>query len=414
MNGQPVSVTAADGARRAFSSGRAGREHWYRLILPAPRPESAWSWPFALRDPPSHGAVLFDRGRTFAAVGGRSGRSPSHKGRKRWEAFHQGVSMPVAEPNRRLAALLHEATWNASGLARAVRELGAAQGLTLRYDRTAVAHWLGGTLPRHPAPQLVAAALTQRLGRLITAQDAGLTRPRKSPLELSVTPVVEADPVRRLLKLCAGESDPERRAFLAKSAYTVSALAAPAAFQSPSSAATPPPSTSPRPGEVRVGASDAAALQDMTQTFAMLTEQHGGAYVRAMLTAYLNDQVSRVLHATATARLRTKLLVGAAQLTHLLAAANDDSGNPGLAQHYFHTALALSRQAGDLRLHAITLRAMSVQALRLGHRRYAHALAEAAFGTPYGVGDPATTSFLLVQRARTHAVNGERRQQRLI
>ena len=75
--------------------------------------------------------------------------------------------------NDRLAALLREADWTNGELAHAVNTLGAAEGLSLRYDRTSVAHWLSGTRPRPPVPDLVAAALTQRTGRLVIAEDTG-------------------------------------------------------------------------------------------------------------------------------------------------------------------------------------------------------------------------------------------------
>ncbi|MER5888653.1 hypothetical protein ABT160_32915 [Streptomyces sp. NPDC001941] len=277
-----------------------------------------------------------------------------------------------------------------------------------------MAHWLAGTLPRHPVPQLVAAALSQRLGRLVTAQDAGLTRSPQTPLPPCDTQSVEADPVRRLLNLCTTETDPERRAFLAKTAYTVGSLALTGSFASafadPVRAAAPTAARqAPMTAAARVAQCDALVLRQMTQTFATLAERHGGAHIRAMLATYLSDQVSHLLHAPATGPLHADLLAGAAQLTHLLATMNDDSGHPGLAQRYFRTALDLSEQAQAPHLYAITLRAMSVQALRLGHPLHAHHLAEAAVDTLTSHGGPATASFLLIQRAHTHAVNGDHR-----
>ncbi|MFD7512563.1 hypothetical protein ACFV5N_24940, partial [Streptomyces sp. NPDC059853] len=55
-------------------------------------------------------------------------------------------------PNHQLRALLREAGWTQQELARAVNTLGTETGTPLRYDRTAVAHWLSGTQPRHPVP----------------------------------------------------------------------------------------------------------------------------------------------------------------------------------------------------------------------------------------------------------------------
>ncbi len=54
--------------------------------------------------------------------------------------------------NAWLGDLLAEAGWSGAELARAVNALGTLHGLALRYDRTAVAHWLSGTRPRRPVP----------------------------------------------------------------------------------------------------------------------------------------------------------------------------------------------------------------------------------------------------------------------
>lgn len=292
--------------------------------------------------------------------------------------------MPGHAPNNKLAALLAEAGWSAGDLARSVRALGAAQGLALRYDRTAVAHWLTGTRPRPPAPHLIAAALSERIGRLVTVQDAGFAPAPQAPSAPSSTPSAEADPVHHLLNLCRTETDPERRSFLAKTAYAVTT----AASALPDFGALPVEGRK-EPTGIQVATCDVEALNEMTQTFATLADRHGGAHVRAMLASYLADQVGRLLHAPANGALHNDLLRGAGQLTHLLALTNDDSGHPGLAQRYFRTALDLATRAGDARLYAITLRAMSAQALRLGHLRHALQLAEASISALPAHADPA-------------------------
>ncbi|MFD3976744.1 hypothetical protein [Streptomyces cyaneofuscatus] len=223
---------------------------------------------------------------------------------------------------------------------------------------------------------------------------------------------MEADPVRRLLHLLIAETDSERRAFLAKAAYTVTTTAV-TGILAYAVDEIRRPTTQPGDAEVssvniQVSEYDALALGQMTQAFASLVERHGGGHVRSMLTTYLNDQVRHSLRAPASAQVRSDLLAGAAQLTHLLAMMNDDSGHYGLAQSYFHSALHLAREARAPHLQAITLRAMSAQALRLGHPLYALHLAEAAVEIPMAHDNPSTTSFLLTQRAHTYAVTGDR------
>ncbi|MCX4237853.1 hypothetical protein ACH4Y0_35835 [Streptomyces sp. NPDC020707] len=211
--------------------------------------------------------------------------------------------------------------------------------------------------------------------------------------------------MHHLLNLCRTETDPERRSFLAKTAYAVTT----AASALPDFGALPVEGRK-EPTGIQVATCDVEALKEMTQTFATLADRHGGAHVRAMLASYLADQVGRLLHAPANGALHNDLLRGAGQLTHLLALTNDDSGHPGLAQRYFRTALDLATRAGDARLYAITLRALSAQALRLGHLRHALQLAEASISALPAHADPAPRAFLLAQRAYAGAAHGDRRR----
>ncbi|MQS09574.1 hypothetical protein FNX48_021080, partial [Streptomyces sp. IF17] len=85
-------------------------------------------------------------------------------------------------PNERLRSLLDEADWTQEALARSVNAIGSEIGCPLRYDRTAVAHWLAGTLPREPVPELAAEALSRRIGRPVTPEAAGFgTAAARSP-----------------------------------------------------------------------------------------------------------------------------------------------------------------------------------------------------------------------------------------
>ncbi|MEC4020693.1 hypothetical protein [Streptomyces sp. H27-D2] len=310
--------------------------------------------------------------------------------------------MPHRPPNRQLTALLLEAHWSSGELARAVNALGTLQGLPLRYDRTAVAHWLTGSRPNGPVPDLAAQALSHRSGRLITAADTGLAQslqPHTAPRD---RPGMESDPVLRLIALCRNDADPARRADLTQAAYTLAILTLPAW-----------PRTGPlhRPALKRGASSaDVQTLTEMTDVFSGLADAHGGAHARSALATYLADDAGRLLTAPAPAGLHRQLLTCCAQLTHLLASMTTDTGHHGLAQRYYTTALTLAHHANDRTTYAITLRAMSTQTLRLGHPRRAADLAEAAVDTAGSAVGPATLAFLLAQRALTHATNGRPRQ----
>ncbi|MER5772408.1 hypothetical protein [Streptomyces sp. NPDC001985] len=310
--------------------------------------------------------------------------------------------MARRQPNLLLAELLHEADWGPAQLARSVNAVGAAQGMRLAYDRTSVAHWLTGSRPNPPIPDLVASALSARSGRLVTAVDTGLVRHRQ-PAGDALPRQGEGDAVERLTALCRADSEPLKRARLARTAYSVGAAGASPVWR-------PKRHVSVRAGDTgrRVTPADVHRLHGMTKVFSDLMAVHGGAHARTALTAYLADDTSRLLAGPAAPALRPGLFTGAGQLTHLLARMSMDAGAPGLAQRYFTSALDLAREADDRRLYAITLRAMSVQALDLGFGGQARRLAETAVDTTGPVTDPYTASFLLGQRAAVHACARDR------
>lgn len=306
-------------------------------------------------------------------------------------------------PNPHLAALLAEAHWSATELARTVNALGTAQGLTLRYDRTAVAHWLTGSRPRPPIPDLVASAFSRRCHRLITSHDTGLTQTAQ-PKDFSIRhPHEEGQAMQRITALCRAETDPARRFSLTSCVYSLSAVSGVFSW-------TPvPPSPTPLSAVRPLTPADVETQRQMVSLFADLTERYGGAHGRAALLAYLADTIGPLLNMrTASAALRRALFTTAAQLTHLLARMTTDAGHPGLAQRYFTSALELAREADDRNLYAITLRAMSLQALNLEHPQQAHHLAEAAIEAAGPHPPPATHAFLLSQRALTHAIQHQR------
>ncbi|MFD9427663.1 MULTISPECIES: tol-pal system YbgF family protein [unclassified Streptomyces] len=302
--------------------------------------------------------------------------------------------MPRGVANEKLAVLLEATSWSAADLARAVNALGEARGLRLRYDRTSVAHWLRGSRPRGPVPDLVAQALSLRAGRLISAEDAGLTHPDRLPGSGRLPPGTGREgggglPV--LIALCGQDADPNQRAALVGISYLL----------------VPPPVWRPDPfhpgpgGELHASA-DQEFLNTMVQLFAGLVSAHGGAYIRSALAAYLADNAARLTSVPAGENVNPHILNHCARLVHLLAFMTADSGHHGLADRYYRLALELAREAGNRAAYAITLRAMSVQALGLGHIHQAHCLADSAVECA-GRNDPAVLAFVLAQRGHTHA-----------
>ncbi|MEU7318401.1 hypothetical protein [Streptomyces sp. NPDC007083] len=308
-------------------------------------------------------------------------------------------------PNHRLNALLMESGWTAAALAREVNAIGDAQGWQLSYTRSSVAHWLRGSRPRAPVPELVAVAFSRQLGRPVTAEDTGLRQLTSDQASLSLTTAAGRTPSDRLLLLIRGDTDPARRVQLRQLPYSPPQDTE---VRWPTQA---PPLQTPSMGGSRSTAMSCGvgALPATIRGVAHLIEEHGGAHARTAVAAYLADDVCPLLIHRAPRQLRRELFVRTAQLTYLLGVMTDDAGHYELAKRYYTAAVGLARQAGHRPAFAITLRAMSLQALRLGHPREAHDLATCAVDAAGRNASGAVRSFVLIQRARTAALDGQPR-----
>ncbi|RMI46239.1 tetratricopeptide repeat protein [Streptomyces triticirhizae] len=293
-------------------------------------------------------------------------------------------------PNHRLRALLTEAGWTQEALARSVNILGAEIGSTLRYDRTAVAHWLSGTQPRHPVPQLAAEALSRRIGRAITPEAAGF-----ADVASEGPPI---DPVTGFTALCRSDADAARRVPLHQRPYRVADAVVPHPPQGPA-----------RFRGLGQRAEETKALHDAVEFFATSIDSHGGRHARSALSAYLADDVVPLLGSRQTPRMRAELLVLASRLAFLLARMYEDGLLHGVAQRYYNYAQRLAGESGDRTAWSVVLRAMSAQAQRLGHLPSALQLAEAAQQGAHGA-PPAHQAYVGTQLAVVLARSGDRRE----
>lgn len=304
-------------------------------------------------------------------------------------------------PNRRLRALLAEARWTQGALARAVNSAAAEVGLSLGYDRTSVAHWLGGTRPRAPVPELVAEVLTRRLQRTVSPGSAGFAaevpqehprsdrRRKRSPeAELVTVSGTEADPVRRI----AAQQQPYREALLRTARLDLPAPRMPCPRHGDHAAET----------EIRM-------LQYAERFYAASFDAHGGRSARSSLAAYLAQDVAHWLRSAPTEHAHRKILLEASRLTFLLARMYEDAAVHGLAQRCFVTSQQLAAESGDRLAWAVGLRGLSAQGLSLGHRQAAlHAAETAAEAGQRAGGGPG--AYLLAQLAVAQAACGLRHQ----
>ena len=326
--------------------------------------------------------------------------------------FPVDVELMVARriPNTMLRELLTEAGWTGEALARAVNVVGAESGMSLRYGRSSVAHWLSGMRPWPPVPDLVAEAFSRKLGRRVLIGATGLVRPGTDDDSEGIPSPRQAgwgetDAVSRLVaprEVGAGGSAP-----LAGSGYRLSDLAVPSWMELS------------RTRQVRSWGVESAEKVERWQVrsaigmvglFSDADFAFGGGHARLELSCYLAATIAPWLRATATPAVRRELLMAASRLTYLCGFMYFDDELHGAAQHYYLTTLQLVAEAGDATAYAVTLRALSGQARSLGHHREAVHLAEAAVQAAPDSADPQTSAFLFGQLAVAHAADGNHRE----
>ncbi|MFE4971274.1 tetratricopeptide repeat protein [Kitasatospora sp. NPDC056651] len=298
-------------------------------------------------------------------------------------------------PNGKLSALVAECRWASNGeFARAVDRAGTEAGYKLKYDESAVSHWLSGTRPMAKYRKVVLEALTRRLGRPVTAFEAGFAD------EPDVQPQ-SADTVAGLIDLGVMDMDPSRRGVLGAGLYSV-ALTIPG-----------------RPDVIgrferlkadphtRIGMAEVEAVIAMTERISELDDQFGGRTARPMAAAFMVNNIAPHLKATADDEVRKAMLSAAADHLYLTGYMAVDERLDLLGQAYYTKALELALAAGDHLTYCTTLRGMSVQAVELGHGAPALRYANAAAAASPEAG-PRMRAFLAGQQAHALAQTGDR------
>jgi hypothetical protein len=302
--------------------------------------------------------------------------------------------MAKREPNVALGRLLTESRWTYRQLARAVNRVGTERGTPLRYDESAVSHWLSGTVPREAVRVCILEALSRRLGRPATHAEAGLPIPRDhSP--------TAADTVEGVIDLGRLDMDPSRRSVLGASLFSV-------ALTIPGWPDVIGRAEAVRSGRAsRIGMTDVDMVIAMTERVSELDDQFGGRHARPMAASFMVNTVAPYLHADAPTDVRKAMLSAASDLLYLTGYMAVDEGLHGLAQRYYVKALELAGEAEDHLTYCTTLRGMSVQAVDLRHGAKAMELADAAAAASPKAG-PRMRAFLVGQQAHAAAQTGDR------
>ncbi|MCX2971134.1 MULTISPECIES: tetratricopeptide repeat protein [Streptomyces] len=294
--------------------------------------------------------------------------------------------------NEGLRGALVEADWSQTQLAQAVNRIGRESGMALRYDNSAVSHWIDGTRPREAVRPLVREALSRRLRRPVTLAEIGFREE---------VPGGAVDTVESLVDLGRIDMDPSRRGVLGAGLFSV-------ALTIPDWRDVVGRLESVQTGRAsRIGWADVRTVVAMTERISELDDQFGGRHARPMAASFMVNTVAPYLRAEAPEDVRNGMLSAASDLCYLTGYMAVDEGLHGLAQRYYLKALELAGHADDHLTYCTTLRGMSVQAVDLGHGAQAQRLADAAAAASPQAGQR-RRAFLAGQQAHAHAQIGDR------
>ncbi|MET8334340.1 hypothetical protein [Streptosporangium canum] len=302
-----------------------------------------------------------------------------------------GAKRKRAVANTGLADAIARTGWTLDATAQAINRVGDEVGLLLRYDASAVSHWLTGACPRGEVVAVAMEAFSRTLPG-ITAEDLGWPPP---PQPAPGDPW-RGDPVAHLATL--GRDDMlNRRSALRAGLYSVAAAAVPPVVDPP-----PPPA---RPH--RIAPWQVTRIEEVTRHLSRLDDQYGGG-TRAPVAAYLVHDVEPLLR-TAAGPHRAALFSAASRLAYLAGWMAYDNAEHPVSQRYYVQAARLAAEAGDDVQRAGVLRAMALQAVELGHAAQGCGLADAAGDALRRGGPPRTRAWVTGLRSQAYAAIGDTR-----
>ncbi|MFC5805277.1 hypothetical protein [Streptomyces formicae] len=276
----------------------------------------------------------------------------------------------TGEPNTRLSDLFGLAGWSKGELARLVNRQAAAMGHPqLATDTSRVRRWIDmGETPREPVPKVLAALFTERLGRVVTIEDLGFVRQKRTGKRQDVSTTQNPDglpwaPERTaavLTEFTGMDLMLNRRGLVGAGA----ALAAGSALSSamhdwlhtdPALHADAPriddplhadPAGYDRYEAAPIGSQGIEALERSVEVFRAWDAARGGGLQRKAVVGQLNE-VGGMLAYRHPDHLQRRLWGVAANLAVLAGWMSHDVGFEPTAQKYFVIAAHAAREGGD-------------------------------------------------------------------
>ncbi|MFE0422323.1 tetratricopeptide repeat protein [Streptomyces sp. NPDC058953] len=164
-------------------------------------------------------------------------------------------------------------------------------------------------------------------------------------------------------------------------------------------------------GAIRVGRAEVEAIDQMVRVLGDSSAEYGGGHVRHLAIGYLTDHVGPWLEGRYTEATGRELYAATSRLAHLIGWMSQDQDHGAAARGYYVHAYRLADEAGEAELAATALRGLAVQAMGLGARHHAGALAlaEKAVATARDVGDPRVRAYYQSTLAEAAALDGDHR-----
>jgi hypothetical protein len=334
------------------------------------------------------------------------------------------------ESNTRLADLFGLTGWSKGELARRVNRQAAVMGhLQLATDTSRVRRWIEtGESPREPVPTVLAALFTERLGRVVTIEDLGFDRHRRTgKRQANELPWPPGRIAAVLTEFTGMDLMLNRRGLMGAG----SALAAgPAlsgalhdwlhsdpvlvadvptfddAFKAFSNIGTEEPASFDRYEATPIGSDEIDALEHSVEVFRAWDAARGGGLQRKAVVGQLNE-VGGMLAYRHPPHLRRRLWGVAANLAVLAGWMSHDVGLEPTAQKYFLIAAHAAREGDDRPRAGEALSRAARQMVHLGRPDDALALmrlAESGFGEQ---SPPRTRSMLATIEAWAQASMGQ-------